>query len=47
MMEAMRSRSQRARPVAVNLSLSQLASEPAPLLSVSFGWAGKDQQLSF
>jgi hypothetical protein len=47
MMEAMRTRSQRARPVAVNLSLSQLASEPAPLLSVSFGWAGKDQQLSF
>lgn len=47
MMESTRSRSQRARPVAVNLSLSQLASEPAPLLSVSFGWAGKDQQLSF
>jgi len=46
-MESMRSRSQRARPVAVNLSLSQLASEPAPMLSVSFGWAGKDQQLSF
>jgi hypothetical protein len=46
-MDNMRTRFQRARPVAVNLSLSQLASEPAPQLSVSFGWAGKDQQLSF
>jgi hypothetical protein len=46
-MDNMRTRFQRARPVAVNLSLSQLASEQAPLLSVSFGWAGKDQQLSF
>ena len=26
---------------------SQLASEQAPLLSLSFGWAGKDQRLSF
>lgn len=40
-------RTQRARPVAVNVSLSQLASEQAPLLSVTFGWAGKDQRLSF
>jgi hypothetical protein len=39
--------SQRARPVALNLSLSQLPSESAPLLSLSFGWAGKDEQLSF
>jgi hypothetical protein len=43
----MRTRFQRARPVAVNISLSQLTSEQAPLLSVSFGWAGKDQQLAF
>lgn len=47
MIDSMRERSQRARPVAVNVSLSQLPSEQAPLLSVSFGWAGKDQQLSF
>jgi hypothetical protein len=47
MRAAMRTRFQRARPVAVNVSLSQLASEPSPLLSISFGWAGKDQQLSF
>jgi hypothetical protein len=40
-------RSQRARTVAVNMSFSQLESEPAPLLSVTFGWAGKDQQLRF
>jgi hypothetical protein len=40
-------RSQRARTLAVNLSFSQLVSEPAPLLSVTFGWAGKDQQLHF
>jgi hypothetical protein len=40
-------RSQRARTVAVNLSFSQLESETAPLLSVTFGWAGKDQQLRF
>jgi hypothetical protein len=44
---ASRRRSQRARPVAINVSLSQLPSEPAPLLSLTFGWAGKDQQLSF
>jgi len=41
------SRAQRARTVAVNLSFSQLETEPAPLLSVTFGWAGKDQQLPF
>jgi hypothetical protein len=40
-------RSQRARTVAVNLSFSQLETEPAPLLSVTFGWAGRDQQLHF
>jgi hypothetical protein len=41
------SRSQRARTVAVNLSFSQLETETAPLLSVTFGWAGRDQQLRF
>jgi hypothetical protein len=40
-------RTQRARPVAVSVSISQLASEQAPLLSVSYGWAGKDEILSF
>lgn len=40
-------RSQRARAVAVNVSLSQLASEPSPLLSLTLGWAGKDTHLSF
>jgi hypothetical protein len=40
-------RAQRARPVAVNVSVSQLASEQSPLLSVTFGWAGKDQRLAF
>ena len=40
-------RSQRARTVAVNLSFSQMETEPAPLLSVTFGWVGKDQQLRF
>jgi hypothetical protein len=40
-------RTQRARTVAVNLSFSQLQSEASPLLSVTFGWAGKDQQLRF
>ncbi len=40
-------RKQRARPVAVNVSLSQLASETSPLLSVTLGWAGKEQKLSF
>ena len=29
------------------LSLSQLASEKSPLLSVTFGWAGKDQRIAF
>jgi hypothetical protein len=46
-MIARANRAQRARPVAINVSLSQLASEQAPLLSVTFGWAGKDQRLSF
>jgi hypothetical protein len=45
--QARANRSQRSRPLAVNVSLSQLTSEPAPLLSVTFGWAGKDQRLSF
>jgi hypothetical protein len=40
-------RKQRARPLAINVSLSQLQSEPSPLLSVTFGWAGKDEELSF
>jgi hypothetical protein len=40
-------RSQRARTVAVNLSFSQLSTEANPLLSVTFGWAGKDQDLRF
>jgi hypothetical protein len=40
-------RSQRARPLAINVSLSQLQSEPAPLLSVTLGWAGADQKLRF
>jgi hypothetical protein len=38
---------QRARPVAVNVSLSQLASEDEPIVSVTFGWAGKDEKLDF
>ncbi len=37
---------QRTRPLAVNVSLSQLASEQNPVLSVTFGWAGKDQLLT-
>lgn len=45
--QARANRSQRSRPLAVNVSLSQLTSEPAPLLSVTFGWAGKDQRLTF
>ncbi len=40
-------RKQRARPVAINVSLSQLTTETSPLLSVTYGWAGKDQKLSF
>jgi hypothetical protein len=40
-------RAQRARPVAINVSLSQLESENAPLLSVTLGWAGGDQKLRF
>jgi hypothetical protein len=40
-------RSQRARTVAVSVSLSQLASEASPLLSVTFGWASRDEQLRF
>ena len=45
--QARAKRSQRSRTVAINVSLSQLTSEPAPLLSVTFGWAGKDQRLTF
>lgn len=40
-------RAQRARPVAINVSFSQLASESNPLLSVTMGWAGPDQRLRF
>jgi hypothetical protein len=40
-------RNQRARPVAINVSFSQLESEKDPLLSVSLGWAGEDQRLRF
>jgi len=40
-------RGQRARPVAINVSLSQLESEKDPLLSVSLGWAGGEQKLRF
>ena len=40
-------RTQRARPVAVNVSVSQLVSEQDPVVSLSFGWAGKDELLSF
>jgi hypothetical protein len=40
-------RMQRARTMAVNMSFSQLESEPAPVLSVTFGWASKDQELRF
>lgn len=46
-MRKQRSRVQRARPVAINVSVSQLQSEESPLLSVTFGWAGKDEKLSF
>jgi hypothetical protein len=41
------SRTIRTRPLAINVSVSQLASENAPLFSVSLGWAGKDQQARF
>jgi len=47
MRAASQRRSQRARAVAVNVSLSQLASEASPLLSLTLGWAGKDTHLSF
>src|SRR5579859_5683457 len=40
-------RGQRARPVAINVSLSQLESEKDPLLSVTLGWAGSEQKLRF
>jgi hypothetical protein len=46
-MRKQRSRVQRARPVAINVSVSQLQSEESPLLSVTFGWAGKDEKLGF
>jgi hypothetical protein len=42
-----KARVQRIRPVAMNLSVSQLASEQAPLISVTFGWAGKDERVRF
>jgi hypothetical protein len=40
-------RSTRTRPVLVNLSISQTTTEKAPLVSVSFAWGGKDQDLRF
>jgi hypothetical protein len=40
-------RVQRVRPFAANLSVSQLTSEQAPLLSVTFGWTGKDDKVRF
>jgi hypothetical protein len=42
-----RMRVQRIRPFAANLSVSQLASEQSPLLSVTFGWTGKDDKVRF
>jgi hypothetical protein len=45
--DRMREHTQRTRPVALDVSISQLASESAPLLSVTFGWAGKDQLQRF
>jgi hypothetical protein len=45
--DRMREHTQRTRPVALDVSISQLASELAPLLSVTFGWAGKDQLQRF
>lgn len=42
-----RKRIVRTRPMMANLSISQLASEPDPLVSISFAWAGKDQQQRF
>ena len=47
MQQRMANRIQRVRPVAINVSLSQLATEDDPLLSVTFGWAGKDEKISF
>jgi hypothetical protein len=42
-----RKRIVRTRPMMANLSISQLANEPDPLVSISFAWAGKDQQQRF
>jgi hypothetical protein len=40
-------RAVRTRPLLANLSVSQLTTETAPLISISFGWAGRDQQQRF
>ena len=45
--EQMRAHQQRTRPVALDVSISQLESESSPLLSVTFGWAGRDQVQRF
>jgi hypothetical protein len=41
------SRAVRTRPLLANLSISQLLTESAPIISVTFGWAGPDQQQRF
>jgi hypothetical protein len=47
-MRALRAfRSLRKRQLLVNLSASQTASDDRPLLSVSFGWAGKEDEQQF
>jgi hypothetical protein len=47
-MRAMRAfRAVRKRQLLVNLSASQTTSDPQPLLSVSFGWAGKEDEQQF
>jgi hypothetical protein len=45
--EEQRKRIVRTRPVIANLSISQLATEADPLVSVTFAWAGHDQQQRF
>jgi hypothetical protein len=42
-----RKRIVRIRPMMANVSISQLASEPDPLVSISFAWAGHDSQQRF
>jgi hypothetical protein len=38
---------QRWRPLAVNVSVSEMTSEPSPLVSVTLGWADRDQRTAF